>query len=252
MAPLMLLSSLRSGGDPLDRRGSDYVSYGRLQNRELGRRRRPDDPGHLGPRHRQQFRFEPRIALEPAVVPPGGMRHGQKARMVADAIDVAPPGDRIAGNSCPAIVGPRRHFCAYCPTSRMSSRLGINANNRSRHNSAHSRRGGRSPPLASRPGKRSPWRPPRRSQDCRKYPRRRRASRAAARPTDRYMAAPKRARERPGPARRCRCGPRSRPGRRGAARAAGGAVSGRVATDTAGPDIFGKRRERRAIHVHAL
>ena len=45
----------------------------------------------------------------------------------------------VSLNPLATIVASSRHLWAYWPTSRMSSRLGRSANNRSRHNSAQSR-----------------------------------------------------------------------------------------------------------------
>ena len=52
--------------------------------------------------------------------------------------------------------GPRCQAWAYWPIARTSSICGIAAKSRLRHSGAHSRRGGRSPPFASWPGKQKP------------------------------------------------------------------------------------------------
>src|ERR1700761_7729135 len=94
MAPRMS-PSLRSSGNPLAG-GSEYVSRARLQNLRCASRSSADDPTNVRAQDRQQFRLEPGIALEPCIVPPGGMGQGHEARMAVRAIDLATASDRFA------------------------------------------------------------------------------------------------------------------------------------------------------------
>ena len=62
-------------------------------------------PRHVGPQRRQQLELEPRIALQPVVVPLRRVRHRHEARTVAGTIDVAPLADGFgqpAGDECRA------------------------------------------------------------------------------------------------------------------------------------------------------
>ena len=61
---------LPAAAGPLDRRGQTTSVLSGCKITDAGVARRLHDPGHFGPHDRQQLRFEPRIALEPAVVPP--------------------------------------------------------------------------------------------------------------------------------------------------------------------------------------
>ena len=109
---------------------------------------------HGIPQPRQQFRIKPGVALDPAVVAPGGMRERHQDRLTGRSA--------ISRQRCTVSVRPARASAprcqrwAYWPTRRTSSRSGSAAISRGRHSGAHSRRGGRSPPLASRPGKQKP------------------------------------------------------------------------------------------------